>query len=155
MTDLDKLEAARPEATAIDVLRDIIAYGPTKWPLDVQLDALHEIEAHLAAQRQAPEDRAAAFGALDKAGSWMAAALNCDQTCRECKDDFSTALDAIETIRLALANSVPGDVLERVAAALREAEKRFSAIDAESNDAAEVACREALRDLAPWVKGVG
>lgn len=35
---------------------------------------------------------------FDAAGKWMSAALDCEQTCAECKRDFSTLLEAAEPL---------------------------------------------------------
>lgn len=43
-----------------------------------------------------------ALEALEKAGFWMAAAIDDEQACAECKEDFKSGLTAIETIRKAL-----------------------------------------------------
>lgn len=151
MTDLDKLEAALRCNAVQDYLWFRNSYGADAGDVIKDAARAHLANSKAATQRQAPADRAA-VAAFD----YIMDILNAELAICDLTDGNIDRLErAEETIRAALANSVPVDVLEGAYNALGAIADQLERIGDSRKDKPFIEdARGALRDLEPWVKGV-
>jgi hypothetical protein len=146
--ELDKLEAAINEI------------NNTVWLDSLDKQQIKEIlHKHLDAQRQAPADRAAVLDAVSNVLAWAEVGVQSAPRGKTIPDLNWCG----KTIRAALTNSVPGDVVEKAKCALetvrlyiqQEGQELRDLYPVFGLDGGKVRNRvsEALRELEPWVKG--
>lgn len=107
MTNNEKIRAAIENAEALEALQVLYCEAARMGEYHgsgLIKDCFKTIHAALNQPRTAKIDGLREMvEKLDKAGSWMSAAQDCEHTCTECKADFAGALEAIETLRAQLA----------------------------------------------------